>query len=239
VVRAKTILITNVIGNSNQEFTKEGVKRMEATKTAAANISREKFSSFVSGLIDAYPNPEGDPHPPSPWDPLIRQAFEQLFGPFPEPWRMRFESIDERLRNLARVRPEIWDVIGGRFDAVAPNPQPLPPRWAFAVDFMRLAADHLLMIQETADVINHGDERGIIVVGGKISELVDFVCGNNFPRRIPPPRGDETDPRLTGQELVLMGGELVRSSKTVANETLRREFTHAGENLIDAGLERL
>jgi len=212
---------------------------MEATKTAGASVSREKFTSFVSALIDIYPNPEGDPHPPGLWDPLLRQAFEKVFGPFPEPWRTRFESIDERLRDLARIRPEIWDVIGGRFDAVALNPQPLPPRWTFAVEFIRLAADRLLTIQETADVINQGNDRGIIVVGGKISELVDFVCGNNFPRRVPPPRGDETEERLTGQELVLMGAELVRHSKTIANETLSREFTVAGEHLIDRGLQRL
>jgi hypothetical protein len=152
---------------------------------------------------------------------------------------MRFESAEERLRNLGRAKPEIWDVIGGGFETVALNPQPLPPRWVFGVEFMRLAADRLLTIQETADVINQGNERGIIVVGGKISELVDFVCGTNFPRRIPPPRGGKSEGRLTGQELVLMGGELVRYSKTVASEALGHKFGAAGEHLIDAGLERL
>lgn len=211
---------------------------MEATKTAVATVSREKFISFLSGMIDAYPNPEGDQHPPGPWDPVIRQAFEKVFGPFPEPWRTRFESADDRLRNLGRAKPEIWDVIGGRFETVALNPQPLPPRWAFGIEFVRLAADRIVMIQETADAINNGSDRSIIVVGGKISELVDFVCGNNFPRRIPPPRGGE-DARLTGHELVLMGAELTHYSKTIANETLAHKLTEAGNNLIDAGLERL
>jgi hypothetical protein len=212
---------------------------METTKTARSTISRGKFSSFVSGLLEGYPNPEGDPQPPGPWDPLIRQAFEKVFGPQPEPWRMRFESAEERLRNLGRAKAEIWDVIGGGFETVALNPQPLPPRWAIAVEFIRLAADRLVIIQETAEVINRGNDRGIIVVGGKLSELVDFVCGTNFPRRISPPRGGEPDRGLTGQELVLMGGELVRYSKTVASEALGHEFGVAGEHLIDAGLERL
>ena len=108
---------------------------METTKSVRSPISREKFSSFVSGLLEGYPNPEGEPQPPAPWDPLIRQAFEKVFGPVSGTWRMRFESADEK--NL------------------------------------------------------------------------------------------------------LMGGKLVRYSKTIANETLGHEFRAAGENLIDAGLERL
>ena len=199
----------------------------------------------------AYPNPD-DPQPPGPWDPYIRQAiekvfgpfpepwrapFESVFGPFPQPWRMRFETANERLRNLARVKPEVWDVIGsGDWEKVALNPQPLPPRWAVALEFVRVVAERLVMIQETADVINNGGDRGIIVVGGKMSELVDFVCGNNFPRKIPPP---SPDPRLTGLELVLMGAEVISFSKSLANEALGAEFASVGKKLIDAGLERI
>lgn len=187
---------------------------MEATKTAASAISREKFSAFVSALLGHRPDPEGDPQPPGPWDPVIRQAIEKVFGPHPEPWRTRFESV-------------------------ALNPQPLPPRWAFGVEFIRLAADRLVLIQEAADAIRTGDERGIIVVGGRVSELVEFVCGNHFPRRIPPRPGPDPDPRLTGQELVLMGAALIGHSKALVNEALAGEFTAAGEKLIGAGLERL
>ncbi|MBA3544691.1 MAG: hypothetical protein H0T83_09675 [Chthoniobacterales bacterium] len=170
---------------------------------------------------------------------MIRQTFDKVFGPFPEPWRTRFESANEKLRNLGRARPEIWDVIGGGLERVSLNPQPLPPRWAFGVEFVRLAAERLVMIQETAEIINQGNDRGIIVVGGRISELVEFVCGNHFPRRFPPPRGGQSDPLLTGQELVLMGAELVRYAKSVANEALRGDLSGAGERLIDTGLERL
>ncbi|MFZ0063929.1 MAG: hypothetical protein WAL47_17990 [Pyrinomonadaceae bacterium] len=213
---------------------------MEA-KTAKSAISREKMTAFVTGLLGDYPNPEGDPQPPSPWDPIIRQTFEKVFGPHPEPWRTRFESAGHRLRNLGQTRPEVYDIIGDRLNRVALNPQPLPPRWAFGVEFLRLAADRLVAIQETADVINNGSEQGIIVVGGRVSELVDFVCGNNFPKRFPPipPPGPDPDPRLRGDELVLMGAELTRYSKTIANKVLGRELTAAGEKLIDAGLERL
>ena len=196
---------------------------MEATKKAASSISREKFNSFLTGLLGHNPNPEGDPQPPGPWDPVIRTTIEAVLGPMPVPWREAFGPF-----------PEPWRL-------VALNPQPLPPRWAFAVEFIRSAVDRLALIQETADVIRSGDDRGIIVVGGKVSELVDFVCGNNFPRRIPPPPppGPHPDPRLTGQELILMGAEVLRSSKMIANEALAQEFTAAGEKLIDTGLERL
>lgn len=180
---------------------------MEATGTAALTISREKFNSFISTLLDHNPNPEGDPPPPGPWDPVIRLAAEKIFG--------------------------------SRLDLVALNPQPLPPRWTFGVEFVRLAADRLLMIQETAEAINDGSDRGIIIVGGKISELVEFVCGNNFPRPIPPRPGSDGDSRLSGQELVLMGAELLRFSRSTANERLAQEFTAAGDRLIDTGIERL
>lgn len=203
----------------------------------------------------AYPNPD-DPQPPGPWDPYIRQAiekvlgpfpepwrtpFESVFGPFPQPWRTRFETANERLRYLARVKPEVWDVIGnGSWEKLALNPQPLPPRWAVALEFVRVVAERLVLIQETADVINNGGDRGIIVVGGKVSEMVDFVCGNSFPRKIPPsPPDPEPDPRLTGFELVVMGVEVVSFSKSLTNEALGAEFAAAGEKLIGAGLERI
>lgn len=140
---------------------------METTQTAASTISREKFTTFVSALIEGYPNPDGDPQPPGPWDPYIRQAiekvfgpfpepwrtpFESVFGPFPQPWRTRFETANERLRNLACVKPEVWDVIGnGSWENLALNPQ--PPRWAVALEFVRVVAERLVLIQETADVI--------------------------------------------------------------------------------------
>jgi hypothetical protein len=212
------------------------------TRTATSGISREKFVSFISGLADRYPNPEGDPQPPGPWDPYIRQAFAKVFGPFPEPWRNRFESADERLRNLANIKPEVWDVIGsGSWEKVALNPQPLPPRWAIGLEFVRGAADRLVAIQEIADTINNGSDRAIIVVGGKISELVDFVCGTAFGKKIPPPPPPDPrqDPLLTGSELIVMGAELLSCAKGVSNKKLADEFSRAGERLMDEGLERL
>ena len=183
----------------------------------------------------SYPNPDAEPLPPGPWDPIIRQAFDKVFGPFPEPWRRSFESA--RLRNLARIKPEAWDGIDDRFSSVALNPQPLPPRWKFPIEFARAAIDRFETIQEAAELIgrDNGGDRGIIVVGGRISELVDEVCGNNFGKKWPiPPRGGQ----LT-EELIFMGLEFIKGSKNVANPELSSQFANAGRRLIEEGTRRL
>jgi hypothetical protein len=189
-------------------------------------------SQHASSADMTYPNPDGEPTP-GPWDPLIRRAFEKVFGPFPEPWRFSFES--RRARELARIKPEAWDGIDDRFSSVALNPQPLPPRWRFPIEFARAAMDRFETIQETAEIIGPetGGDRGIIVVGGKISELVDEVCGTNFPRKFPiPPRGHE------GVTLMLIGMEFLKGSKTTANPELGGHFASAGRRLIDEGASR-
>lgn len=216
---------------------------METTKKALSkeNFSQQTVNTFVSTVLGGYPNPD-DPQPPGPWDPVIRTALERL-RPEPDPWTSRIGSNLAAFRVIAKKFPAIWDVIGdGRIDSVALNPQPLPPREAFALEFARAAVDRLLLIQETADAIaSNGDRQGIIVVGGRISELVDEICGTNFPKKFPiPPRpGPDPDPRLTGTELVLIGSHFLATSGIVANEQLRNEFTTAGERLVNEGLNRI
>jgi hypothetical protein len=183
----------------------------------------------------SYPNPEGDPKP-GPWDPIIRQAFEKVFEPFPQPWRWKGES--RSLRRLAEIKPEVWDGIDDRLASVALNPQPLPPRWKFPIEFARAALDRFETIHETAQIIGgeNGGDRAIIVVGGKISELVDEVCGTNFPKKypIPPPRGGDL-----GEELIVMGMEFIRGARRISNSELRGQFAAAGRQLIQEGTGRL
>jgi hypothetical protein len=199
------------------------------------NAERLSPINAATAASKAYANPD-DPQPPGPWDPYIRPAFEKVFGPFPEPWRWSSES--RRIRNLAHTIPSAWDGINP-LESVALNPQPLPPRWAIALEFVRRAAERLVAIQETADVItsNNGGERGIIVVGGKISELVEFVCG--MPWRKWPIPDPNPDPRLSATELLLAGAELVNVSEMTTNERLGNELAEAGRKLIYEGLERL
>jgi hypothetical protein len=191
---------------------------------------------MAKAIETTYPDPDAEPLPPGPWDPIIRQAFDKVFGPGPEPWRRSFESA--RLRNLARIKPEAWDGIEDRFSSVALNPQPLPPRWRYPIEFARAAMDRFETIQETAEIIGgeNGGDRAIIVVGGKVSELVDEVCGNNFQRKwpIPPPRGGDL-----GEELIVMGIEFIRGSSRVENSELAGQFAAAGRKLIEEGTRRL
>jgi hypothetical protein len=180
------------------------------------------------------PDPD-NPLPPGPWDPVIRQAAENLFGPDPIPWQVeRYGPFPEPWRAFGRIE----DVVRGRFDRVALNPQPLPPRWAFSLAFARAAMERLILIQETAETMrSEGDDRSIIVVGGKVSELVEFVCGNSFRRPIPGP-GPRDEMRATGDELVMIGLEFLRGAKETANTDLANEFRNAGRRLVDEGVNR-
>ena len=183
------------------------------------------------------PDPD-NPMPPGPWDPVIRQAAEKLFGPDPIPWHVdKYGPFPEPWRAFGRIE----DVVRGRFNKVALNPQPLPPRWAFSLEFARAAMERLVLIQETAEAVrSDGSDRGIIVVGGKVSELVDFVCGNSFrrPIPIPGPRGGVEDMRASGDELVMIGLEFLRGAKEIASADLANEFRNAGKRLVEEGVSR-
>jgi hypothetical protein len=213
---------------------------MATTKAApVTELPPRTLNSVLSILLAGYPNPE-DPPSPGPWDPVIRTVLERL-GPHPEPWKSRFNTNVAALRLIAKKFPAIWDTIGGgRFDAVALNPQPLPPREAFLVEFARAAADRLALIQETADLIgSNGDRQGIIVVGGRVSELVDEFCGTGWPKKFPPkPPGPDPDPRFSATELILAASRFLTAAGGVANPQLADELNRAGERLMDEAVNR-
>jgi hypothetical protein len=219
-------------------------------------ISREHLVSLIGHIFGGMGvGREDDEHPlpPGPWDPVIRKVSKRVFGPRPEPWHEVFGPRPEPwhsdfdLRRLvlgviAARHPEIFDVIGGdRFSKVALNPQPLPPRAAFLVAFTEEVIDRVLLMQEVADTINQtGERQGIIIVGGKLSLLVDELCGNNFKIRIPIPRPKhDTDDRLSGMELIVAGAVFEQNAATVAHEGLRQELRNAGAKLIETGIARM
>lgn len=231
----------------------------------ASGISREKLVSFVGQIFGGGSvGREDDEHPlpPGPWDPIIRKVATQVFGPHTEPWRLALgqpvpwhstfnrggtshSEADVRqmiLGIIAARHPEIFDVIGGdRFTRAALNPQPLPPRAVFLVAFTEEVIDRALLMQEVADAMNRpGERQGIIIVGGKLSLLVDELCGNNFKIRIPIPRPKhDTDDRLSGLELIVAGAVFEQNAATVAHEGLRRELGNAAAKLIEAGMARM
>jgi len=229
-----------------------------ATQTASetVNIPRERLVSFVTRFIDRTSTGREDdehPLPPGPWDPIIRKVAKRVFGPQPEPWRLVFGPQPEPwhsefnvgqvlLRVIAARHPEIFDVISGNpFNRVALNPQPLPPRAAFLAAFAEEVIDRTLLMQEVADALNDtGDQQGIIIVGGRLSQLVDELCGNNFKVRIPfpKPKHDENE-FLSGLELLTLGAVFEQNAATIAHEDLRQELRSGAARLIETGIARM
>lgn len=159
------------------------------------------------------PNPD-DPLPGGPWGPVVRNALERLavrVAPHPEPW------IEAGL-----------------------NPQPLPPRAAFAVALAQAVIDRAALMQDVADgMANEGQQRGIIIVSGYLSRFIDD-CGNDrVSHAIPWPRPRPPHPASFGMlELVLMGAEFERHAQQLDQSTLAQEFRHVGVALTELGLAR-
>jgi hypothetical protein len=235
----------------------------EEKTDATLNISREKFVSFVSQMFGGSSGYEDPDHPlkPGPWDPVIRKALERIqifFGPRPEPWRSVFGpdpipwrsefNVNRAIFELIAARdPRIWDVIGGGHNyskaAAELNPQPLPPRaiLAFAAAFAQEAVDRMVLMQEIADAMpRQGEQQGIIIVSGRLALLVDELCGNNFKIKIPIPRPKhDTDDKLSGLELIVMGAVFEQKASTVTSEGLQQELSNVGAKLIETGIARM
>lgn len=203
---------------------------MEAAKTSyeSLNISARAMASLVSELIGGtvgYPDPD-HPTPPGPWDPYIRKALARLglmVGPTPEPWATVFGP-----------GPQPWQ-------RAALNPQPLPPKAAFAAFIAQEVIDRVLLVQEVAEVIaGAGQSPSSSIVGGMVSRFIDD-CGNDRlwrKRPFPPPKG-EPDDKLTALELLVMGAQFEQSASAIANEQLQQEFRNAGARLTELGMARM
>lgn len=229
------------------------MKRQTQKSSETLSISRDKLLALVGqsfGGTSSQPNPD-EPHKPGPWDPVIRQVAKEfsgsrprtrdlIFGPFPEPWRAERNASRAIFGIIAALHPELFDLLGGGFDYASLNPQPLPPRAAFIAAFTETAIERVQLMQEIADTINQtGEENGIIIVSGKISALVDELCGNNFKIKIPLPRPKhDEDDLLSGLELLTAGAVFVQIA-AVTQGGLRHEFTNAGSKLIETGIARM
>lgn len=219
---------------------------METTQTTneSLNVTRQQLLSLVRETVGGYPNPDDAPQP-GPWDPIIRGALEHInaFGPYPEPWKSKF-GVNRILRILADLRPEIWDVVGGGrsiLDEVALNPQPLPPRLAFAAALVRGFINRAIFMCEIAE--NFGfEQRGIIIVSGRdLSQWIDELCGNNFKIKfpIPKPRPPWWSEKLAAVDFFVMAAEFEQAAAETFNEDLRTNFADASTKLSDAGLSKM
>lgn len=208
------------------------------------NLSREKLLLLVSQTFGgANVGREDDEHPlpPGPWDPVIRKVAKKIFGPGPEPWRSEIDVNRMILGILAAARPEIFDALGDRFSKTALNPQPLPPRAAFLAAVTEEVIERAVLMQEIADALNQrGEERSIIIVGGKLShyvEGIDELCPR-IRRKIPKKLGGDDD-RFSALELLAAGAVFEQNAAVFANEGLQNELRNAGAKLIEMGIERM
>jgi hypothetical protein len=180
---------------------------------------RLKVAAAVTEFIKDYyafkPNPE-DPDP-TPW-----------------PWRHIINKVKER--------------VGGRFNSwasVALNPQPLPPKAAFAIALAEEVIERGAMMQQLADgFMETGERRGIIVVGGYFQRFVDDLCPER-PKIKPPkfwgpwPPEPDPDPRWQGLDLAIIATIFQNEARVTGHEGFRNVLAEAGEKIMQVGVSRL
>jgi hypothetical protein len=193
--------------------------RKEKFNGEKSHISGEKLVELVSSIFgsDVYPNPD-EPLKPGPWGPVIREALTSF---------------------LFHGREEIWDALIPHSLAEL-NPQPLPPRAKLLVSITQKVIDRMLLIQETADVMNQtGEQEGIIIVGGRISQFVseiDELCPR-LPRKFPKPKGGEE--RFTTLELLVAGSVFEQNAAVIEDTRMQQALRSAGALLVETGLGRM
>ena len=178
---------------------------------------------------------------PVPWHTVRRTAPDPIpwrigdaFGPLPDPWRSAILSV------IARKHPAIWDVIVGGWghfgDAVALNPQPLPPRWAFMASLAATAALRAEMIADAGRAT--GNEGG---AARYVTELGDDICGNDLRFRwpFPGPRPNWLLAPIDGVDLVVMAGVFSTASQRVLDSGLAQALGDTAARLAETGVGRL
>ena len=209
----------------------------------------------ASGGGGSQPDPD-NPMKPGPWDPYIRVALKEVirfgpspqpwFGPQPEPW-LSAAFGNDLLQLIARRFPAVNDVIGGILrpgDLVSLNPQPLPPVERFVVALGEALVARVEVLAEVSAAfadVNGGEERSIIIVGGKVSRLIDDYCGTDFRHRWPfpgpPPWWFKTE--VDGRDLLVLGATLNAAAERSADPIVRQVLGDASGKLAEVGVERL
>ena len=230
-----------------------------AKSHAPFSIDREKLfalagPSFSGSGGNSQPNPD-EPLKPGPWDPLIRVAIKDVlhFGPRPEPWHfgplpdpwIRSTARGSLFSLIAHRFPEIWDLLGGGHhfgDEVALNPQPLPPHEALIVALGgALAARAELLADIAGGIEGKGEERGIIIVSGFVSRLVDDWCGTGYRLRwpFPWPRPWWFRTEVSARDTLTLGATLSEAGRQAFDPGVARALDGAASKLAQVGLERM
>ena len=151
-------------------------------------------------------------------------------------------SASQSLSIIARIHPEVWDVIikrfraGSRFDEVALNPQPLPPAESLFVSAAEMA-HQIARIAIESEVTGRSSS-------GLVSELVDEWFGTLWPREFPfpwpgprPNEGPVPDPWVV--QTARMVGALVFANigSRLADGDLARSLLDGAERLNEAAVQ--
>ncbi len=194
-------------------------------------LNPEQLLNLVSSLLES-DSPTLPLPPPRRWDRLVRVAFERVFGPSPDPWRIAERALDPP--------PLPWLADG--LSRVAINPQPLPPRYRFLSALALEAINRAELLQEVADVANAGEQRGIIVIGGYISRFADDFCGNGYTLHIP-----HLDPvphpwfrqELNGADLLVIGAEFAKAARQAFDPHVSQALSGAARQFANVAASRL
>jgi len=187
-------------------------------------ISRTAFISILNSFIGSYPNPEGDPQPPSPWDPVIHRAFNQVrsqLGPTPEPW---LTSVSNRLNQVAL------------------NPQPLPPRLAYTTVLAQEMVNNIANLQDIAELLPEDTQTRVgDIANQRLQIFFDDYCGTP-PRKSPFPRPHHEDAEIEGfnpLELVIIGTQFEAAATTLSHRGLQEALFAVGTKLVEQGTSQL
>jgi hypothetical protein len=215
-----------------------------AAGDSALQISPEKLLAFVREMTGVHwERPSDDqPLPPGPWDPLVRAAVRHMdvFGPRPEPWR------DFVFSAIAHRHPELFDTPrgggGNPLEKVGLNPQPLPPRVAFLASLAGTLVERAELLQEmAAGLSDEGEERGIIIVSGYLSRLIDEFCGTGFLLQFPfpGPRPGWFPRELDGLDLLVMAAHVDQAARETYSRPLRENLSGASAKLLGAAASKM
>ena len=188
-----------------------------STRTGQITLTKSAFASLLDTVL--YPNPDdtGDPHNPfgpyGPGGPVMQKLLWAALNPQPLP-----PGPDPYARLL-------WAAL---------NPQPLPPqpdpyRSAFIA---RAVISRAAAQSDLAEVLNpEQSERGIIIVSGKVRDIVDEWCGTPVPGHHGP------GPHFIS--LLAAGAQFQKAADAMGKSPLRSVFTSAADQLFKTGLSRM
>jgi len=196
---------------------------IEKTMNDTITIPRTAFISILNSFIGGYPNPEGEPQPPTPWDPVIRRAFDQVrwqFGPRPEPWVTSASNL---------------------LSQVALNPQPLPPRLTYTTVLAQEIVNSIANLQDIAEILPEDAQARVGDIANRRLEIFfDDYCGTP-PRKSPFPRPKSSDviEGFNPLELVIIGTQFEVAATTLINGGLQESLSALGAKLVEQGTSQL